>query len=562
MAVVQISRIQIRRGKANSGTGIPQLASGELAWAVDTQELYIGNGSVAEGSPGVGNTKVLTQNDITGSGNFLDLLNYVYKPLEVQTGPNINTPIVRTLQERLDDRVSLKEFGAVGDGVVDDTAAIQRAINEIFVDQATPAYGTNSASQRARITLEFPAGRYKITNTITVPSYAKIVGDSAGGTSLVSTAVGPALQFVHNGYPAVWNNSASTRPSNISIKHLTVTMLNSDQTAILMNSATECRLENIYLTGQFSGTYNVNSIGIKLTAFSFAVTSDRNVFSDINITGFSFGIFSLHDIWANVFDNCKIGNVRQGVVLGLGADGSSVGQQYGPRNNTFNSLQADYNVRQHAIYIGLGSWNVFNNPKVGDAGQNGGNITFTQYPQVYFSSEGNTVTNLISPRITSLGTQNLSTPYVPELAGKGEYKVWSPRRLGLANVSSNTLAFRMPVNTNSSGVPQGSSIYTVDYIYTSGNNNFTRKGTLSIALNLGTSPSYNTNIQLSDEYNFAGVDTAQRSLQLTFTAVLFDQTGAVYTGALGQTPSSLAILYRNTLSGDFGSLAYSYSIIL
>ena len=120
----------------------------------------------------------------------------------------------------------------------------------------------------------------------------------------------------------------------------------------------------------------------------------------------------------------------------------------------------------------------------------------------------------------------------------------------------------MPVNTNSSGVPQGSSIYTVDYIYTSGNNNFTRKGTLSIALNLGTSPSYNTNIQLSDEYNFAGVDTAQRSLQLTFTAVLFDQTGAVYTGALGQTPSSLAILYRNTLSGDFGSLAYSYSIIL
>jgi len=28
MAVVQISRIQIRRGKANSGSGIPQLASG------------------------------------------------------------------------------------------------------------------------------------------------------------------------------------------------------------------------------------------------------------------------------------------------------------------------------------------------------------------------------------------------------------------------------------------------------------------------------------------------------------------------------------------------------
>ena len=44
MAVVQISRIQIRRGQKNLGSGLPQLASGEFGWAVDTQELYIGNG--------------------------------------------------------------------------------------------------------------------------------------------------------------------------------------------------------------------------------------------------------------------------------------------------------------------------------------------------------------------------------------------------------------------------------------------------------------------------------------------------------------------------------------
>ncbi len=61
MAVVQISKIQIRRGKKNI-SGMPQLASGELAWAVDSQELYIGNGSVGEGAPAVGNTKILTEN--------------------------------------------------------------------------------------------------------------------------------------------------------------------------------------------------------------------------------------------------------------------------------------------------------------------------------------------------------------------------------------------------------------------------------------------------------------------------------------------------------------------
>jgi len=54
MAVVQISRIQLRRGKRNEGSGLPQLASGELAWCVDTQELFIGNGAVSEGAPAVG----------------------------------------------------------------------------------------------------------------------------------------------------------------------------------------------------------------------------------------------------------------------------------------------------------------------------------------------------------------------------------------------------------------------------------------------------------------------------------------------------------------------------
>jgi hypothetical protein len=63
MAVVQISRIQVRRGQKNAGSGIPQLASGELGWAVDARELFIGNGAVSEGAPTVGNTKVLTQYD-------------------------------------------------------------------------------------------------------------------------------------------------------------------------------------------------------------------------------------------------------------------------------------------------------------------------------------------------------------------------------------------------------------------------------------------------------------------------------------------------------------------
>lgn len=64
MAVWQISKIQVRRGKKGAGTGIPQLSSGELGWAIDSQELFIGNGSLTEGAPAVGNTRILTEHDL------------------------------------------------------------------------------------------------------------------------------------------------------------------------------------------------------------------------------------------------------------------------------------------------------------------------------------------------------------------------------------------------------------------------------------------------------------------------------------------------------------------
>ncbi len=60
MAITQISRIQHRRGLRES---LPQLAAGELGWAVDTQELFIGNGTVSDGAPETGNTKIITEDD-------------------------------------------------------------------------------------------------------------------------------------------------------------------------------------------------------------------------------------------------------------------------------------------------------------------------------------------------------------------------------------------------------------------------------------------------------------------------------------------------------------------
>ena len=57
MAVIQISKIQVRRGLQEN---LPQLGSGEMGWSIDERRLFIGNGTLSEGAPEIGNTEILT----------------------------------------------------------------------------------------------------------------------------------------------------------------------------------------------------------------------------------------------------------------------------------------------------------------------------------------------------------------------------------------------------------------------------------------------------------------------------------------------------------------------
>jgi hypothetical protein len=80
-----------------------------------------------------------------------------------------------TVQSKLRDVVSVKDFGAVGDGVTDDTAAIQAAVT-------------------AGNTILFPAGNYKVTSQISCTSGNWLVGEGAGETFITAaTDVSPLL---------------------------------------------------------------------------------------------------------------------------------------------------------------------------------------------------------------------------------------------------------------------------------------------------------------------------------------------------------------------------------
>lgn len=71
---------------------------------------------------------------------------------------------------------NVRDFGAVGDGETDDTVAIQKAITQVALDWKKDNFKTNL--------VVMPAGRYKVTSTIILPPYVKLI--SAGLVTIES----------------------------------------------------------------------------------------------------------------------------------------------------------------------------------------------------------------------------------------------------------------------------------------------------------------------------------------------------------------------------------------
>ena len=345
MPIVQISRIQHRRGLA---TDMPQLAAGELGWVVDEQRLYIGNGAVADGAPAVGNTEILTAN----STSFSDAVSYVYRGYLGDVTPIItgaNVDVIRTLQERLDDYVSVKAFGAVGDGSTDDKVAIQRALDELYCD-------TDKTDTRSKRQLFFPAGQYKISGSIYVPPYAQLIGEGVDKTVIYQlgggATEGTVIRFSDNGKHQrgdIGNNGA-TLPKSINIEDMT--FMNGEAYAgVEVEKATDVRFVNC----KFQGTYaqstdtsdndNVNSKGVTVISTS-AITTTNIIFDSCHFTKFARLADLSYDCENIKFINCNFSVAFYGILIGETTDGTTNGLINGPidvkiLNSNFSSIMTN-----------------------------------------------------------------------------------------------------------------------------------------------------------------------------------------------------------------------------
>lgn len=234
LAITQISRIQLRRGRKLE-TGMPQLASAEMAWAIDTRELFIGNGSVKEGASAVGNTKILTEHDDL----FTIAETYQYKKEDGSIWNSELAPVIRSLQDRLDDRITNLTFDIKRTG---STAQFQHTIDALYDNLVVGRY--------ASITLNFLPGEYIFDDTIYLPSLVYIVGSGVDHTIL-------KFEIPYQGYSAIETKLPpadpitairpmmtyeETQPKFCSVSDLT---LRTTQNGIKFQSIRDSKFENI-----------------------------------------------------------------------------------------------------------------------------------------------------------------------------------------------------------------------------------------------------------------------------------------------------------------------------
>lgn len=563
MAVVQISRIQIRRGQANGGTGLPQLASGELAWALDTQELYIGNGSISEGAPYVGNTKVLTEHD-----NILDLAAvYQYKKNDTSIVTGEGDLIQRSLQERLDDIVSVRAFGAVGDGFVDDTRAIQRAIDQLYINDAS------KYSSRSRITLYFEAGTYIISDEIKIPPYAHLIGEGIDSTIIrqVSADVhGSAVFRMVDGnstpgnYTAFGNMIAVQRPRFITIKGMTLENTTS-RSVVLSDNVDSSIFEEVKFIGNYAnGTSPTVTVapGIDDTQSGVFMRSNSIVFCNNNVL-FKFCIFNAtgYGVFSNTesnyvkFESCTFFQLFDGITIG-GAD-------YGAVGSVIESSYFDQ-IDRYGIWIKDGTklnasvGNTSRTNKFFKVGNNNNSYDSATYPIIKFDKSNNVSSDDYFERNFILKDQTHYglNPFLANIQSRGlvvdNYNyVIDIIESGNPVTDPPVPAIRFPVSD--------SCTFEIDYVInkfqgTSGGRAI-RTGVLHVTVNVGASltdgnnpPSYH----IHDDFGYTG-DIAVEYIK--FSASLYGFAPAA------TMVDTLVINYTNPKNNGLATLNYTYKVL-
>ena len=524
MAIVQISRITHRKGLIEN---LPQLAGGEFGWAVDERRLFIGNGTLAEGAPVVGNTEILTQ--------YSDILNlsssYYYKGgdagYNVQTGETSTDNVVRSMQQKFDEgSASVKDFGAIGDGDTDDTDAINRALYQLFARES---------NEEVRRSLFFPAGVYKVSGTIKVPPYAKLYGEgadssivrytSADGSSIDDYVVRTADSLQQTG--ANIGNNGATAPRNIEVSSMSFETTESAMDVLLVEKLNQGYFDSVNFKGplvEADLSDALDDTRIITIQSSTSLPTTQVTFDKTHISGGTYGFYNDYNSNGITVSNSSFDTLYRGVVLGAA-----------PVNGGPNGVRIMHNLFDNISAQGI---------QIGATGYNVSAFNF-------FQDVGNDFDGVGNPATTIIAINNPNNISYGDLFERTDADDEAFKRIELNDTQSVALG--------SSKLELANYERTIGYVTTLVDNTSTATSIFTLDRDRVAGYEINYTIKRGDDVRTGGI---KGTLGFGANAATFDEeyTESAATGvtfSVTESSGTLSFKYTTTSTGDDATFTYS-----
>jgi hypothetical protein len=555
MPIIEIAKIQVRRGSEGAaGTGVPQLAPGEFAWAVDTQNLYIGKrmyeNGIATGASDDNNVRILTQNDLTSiltlaaqnvavtnlTTSSYRFKNYLGYGNSVVNGVAQTLATTGSVYTKLDNFVSITDFapGGVWPPVSNDiTTMLQTAIGEVgylntgggVIYQTTGTDGVALSTQHVGpFTIKIPPGQWALSAPVYLPPYTTLTGEGSGKTVLTATNVtgytGALFQTV-DAFGVNFNHGQNTalgyKPRNIKLQGMTIQSTGSC-VLVSLDNVENVIIDDVHFGNSAVTTSSSNVVGIALRNSSIVTditqTTLKNIkISNCNFNGITTGILNTGTVNKLSVTQSRFSWLTNGLIS-YAQTGSTWGINSTVENNMFEYIGAE------AMIIG----------------------TATNAVQSYVSSENNSFINVgNSFQSDNTQTNNIITVNDTGFQSHNDYFDRMLNAAGLTShptststyqypwVSANTIlrsgtTFKETIPANSNvkllSIPLTAGPQLATFDYTLSNSNMSRQGQLIMSIDpAGTLTSPDGFSAVTDKYQFVE-NAAGTSLNLTFTTSL------------------------------------------
>jgi hypothetical protein len=515
MPIIEIALIQVRRGQEYQ-TGVPQLQPGEMAWAEDTENLYIGK-RIVEGASNNLNSRILTDKDLNSIFQIAQAsvaqanssTAYRYRgDIPYGNQPNQLMSTTSTYANKLNNWVSLTDFNPVwppyaNPGTIPDiTTILQNAIGlidsdnigsgVIFQNGSTVPVGPNP--------IKIPAGIWKISSTINLPPYTTLIGDGIGMTVLIYSGANdmtlPMFQTVDANGKSFSQNMEVANGQNANFINLQNMSLNfpkdftATSTLISLDNVKNVYFENLYIGSTSSSIQTTGtSVGIRIRTSGIAPDDLTLANSEnINITHCIFnGVSTAIDNNGtvnkiNIKDN-KFSWLINGI-KSMNTVTTVAGINGVIDNNKFE------NITREAIVIGtstnavksyiISTNNSFRNVGCGNNG------------------ESNQITNVI--KINDLGYQSVDDFFDRQVSTPNNVYMypWVSNNASVINSTPYQVSISSSSTVNVIKIPLTSNVQLATFDYTLSNVDMFRSGQLVMNI----APAADTFANVGDNYAF------------------------------------------------------------